>query len=105
MLTIRPTSEAAVFMTHKYTSDTNWVFRTSVFHTPRGYVIFAADPLGHGLSNGLHGYIGYMDKAAATSLSYFVSVRGSEQYHNLHAFLFGESMLCIFNRTPTHGPT
>ncbi|KAI3525103.1 hypothetical protein L1887_03775 [Cichorium endivia] len=85
--------KAAVFMTHGYTSDTSWVFQNiCIAYAKWGYAVFAADLLGHGLSDGLHGYIGDMDKAAATSLSYFVSVRGSEHYRNLPAFLLGESM-------------
>lgn len=54
--------------------------------------MFAADLIGHGRSEGLHGYIGDMDQAAATSLAYFVSVRKSEKYCDVPAFLFGESM-------------
>lgn len=54
--------------------------------------MFAADLLGHGRSDGIRGYIGDMDKAAAASLSYFAGVRRSEEYRELPAFLFGESM-------------
>ncbi|GKD54029.1 hypothetical protein Tco_1287416 [Tanacetum coccineum] len=32
-----------------------------------------------------------MDKAAATSSTYYVSVRKSEKYRNLRAFMFGKS--------------
>ncbi|KAI3712046.1 hypothetical protein L1987_70595 [Smallanthus sonchifolius] len=85
--------KAAVFMTHGYGSDSSWCFqKICIAYAKWGYAVFAADLIGHGRSEGLHGYIGDMDKAAATSLSYFVSVRRSEQYCNLPAFLFGESM-------------
>ncbi|KAI3803439.1 hypothetical protein L1987_31590 [Smallanthus sonchifolius] len=85
--------KAAVFMTHGYTSDSSWVFqRICIAYAKWGYAVFAADLVGHGRSDGLHGYIGDMDKAAATSLSYFLSVRRSEEYSTLPAFLFGESM-------------
>ncbi|KAJ0530516.1 putative 2-acylglycerol O-acyltransferase [Helianthus annuus] len=85
--------KATVFMTHGYTNDTSWVFqKICIEYAKWGYAVFAADLIGHGRSDGLHGYIGDMDKAAATSLSYFVSVRRSEEYRNMPAFLFGESM-------------
>ncbi|KAK9078283.1 hypothetical protein SSX86_002340 [Deinandra increscens subsp. villosa] len=83
----------AVFMTHGYTNDSSWVFQhICIQYAKWGYAVFAADLLGHGRSDGIHGYIGDMDKAAATSLSYFLSVRRSEEYRSLPAFLFGESM-------------
>ncbi|XP_071716527.1 caffeoylshikimate esterase-like [Rutidosis leptorrhynchoides] len=85
--------KATVFMTHGYTNDTSWAFqKICIAYASWGYAVFAADLIGHGLSDGLHGYIGDMDKAAATSLSYFISVRKSDHYSNLPAFLFGESM-------------
>lgn len=85
--------KATIFMTHGYGSDSNWCFqKICIAYAKWGYAVFAADLIGHGGSDGLHGYIGDMDKAAATSLSYFVSVRKSEEYKDLPAFLFGESM-------------
>ncbi|XP_021989259.1 caffeoylshikimate esterase [Helianthus annuus] len=85
--------KATVFMTHGYTSDTSWMFQNfCIAYAKWGYAVFAADLIGHGRSDGIHGYIGDMDKAAATSLLYFVDVRRSEEYRNMPAFLFGESM-------------
>nr|XP_043623192.1 caffeoylshikimate esterase-like [Erigeron canadensis] len=85
--------KGVAFMTHGYGSDSSWCFqKICIAYAQWGYAVFAADLIGHGSSEGLHGYIGDMDKAAATSLSYFVSVRRSEQYRDLPAFLFGESM-------------
>ncbi|KAF5808102.1 putative 2-acylglycerol O-acyltransferase [Helianthus annuus] len=85
--------KATVFMTHGYGSDTSWCFqKICIEYAKWGYAVFAADLLGHGRSDGLHGYLGDMDKVAATSLSYFLSVRQSETYCKLPAFLFGESM-------------
>ncbi|KAL8189294.1 hypothetical protein R6Q57_028860 [Mikania cordata] len=87
------TIKAVVFATHGYTSDSSWCFQNICIAYARwGYAVFAADLLGHGRSDGLHGYIGDMDKAAATSLSYFSAVRKNEQYCSLPAFLLGESM-------------
>ncbi|PWA67753.1 hypothetical protein CTI12_AA315120 [Artemisia annua] len=80
-------------MTHGYTADTSWSFQNiCIAYAKWGYAVYAADLIGHGRSDGLRGYIGDMDKAAATSLSYFVSVRKSEEYRDLPAFLLGESM-------------
>ncbi|KAJ0865545.1 putative 2-acylglycerol O-acyltransferase [Helianthus annuus] len=85
--------KATVFMTHGYGSDSSWCFqKICIAYAQWGYAVFAADLLGHGRSDGLQGYIGDMDKAAATSLSYFVSVRKSDEFAKLPAFLFGESM-------------
>lgn len=85
--------KATVFMTHGYGSDSGWLFqKICINYATWGYAVFAADLLGHGRSEGLHGYLGDVDKVAATSLSYFVSVRKSDEYKKLPAFLFGESM-------------
>lgn len=85
--------KGTLFMTHGYGSDTGWLFQKAcITFANWGYAVFAADLLGHGRSDGIRGYIGDMDKAAAASLSFFLSVRRSEQYRHLPAFLFGESM-------------
>ncbi|KAK1416809.1 hypothetical protein QVD17_25926 [Tagetes erecta] len=85
--------KATVFMTHGYTQDSSWCFQEiCIAYAKWGYAVFAADLIGHGRSDGLPGYIGNMDEAAANSLSYFIDVRRSEEYHTLPAFLLGESM-------------
>lgn len=85
--------KGTVFMTHGYGSDSGWLFqKICINFATWGYAVFAADLLGHGRSDGLHGYLGDMDKVAATSLSFFLSVRRSDAYRHLPAFLFGESM-------------
>ncbi|KAL8123023.1 hypothetical protein AgCh_011119 [Apium graveolens] len=85
--------KASVFMTHGYGSDSGWMFqKICISFATWGYAVFAADLIGHGRSEGLHGYLGDVDKVAATSLCYFVSVRKSEEFKDLPAFLFGESM-------------
>ncbi|GJW07543.1 caffeoylshikimate esterase-like protein [Tanacetum coccineum] len=64
--------KATVFMTHGFTNDTSWSFqKICIAYAKWGYAVYAADLIGHGRSDGLHGYIGDMEKAAATSLSYF----------------------------------
>ncbi|PWA67492.1 hypothetical protein CTI12_AA318200 [Artemisia annua] len=85
--------KATIFMTHGYTSNCSWSFQEiCIAYAKWGYAVYAADLIGHGDSNGIRGYMGDMNKAAATSLSYFVSVRKSEEYCDLPAYLFGESM-------------
>uniref|UniRef100_A0A5B7BXH0 Putative caffeoylshikimate esterase n=1 Tax=Davidia involucrata TaxID=16924 RepID=A0A5B7BXH0_DAVIN len=85
--------KATVHMTHGYGSDTGWLFQKICINFAKwGYAVFAADLLGHGRSDGLRCYLGDMEKVAATSLSFFLSVRNSEPYRHLPAFLFGESM-------------
>ncbi|GJZ33544.1 caffeoylshikimate esterase-like protein [Tanacetum coccineum] len=85
--------KATIFMTHGYTSNCSWSFQEiCIWYAKWGYAVYAADLIGHGDSDGVRGYMGDMNKAAATSLSYFVSVRQSEPYNTLPAFLFGESL-------------
>ncbi|KAJ0987983.1 hypothetical protein J5N97_006339 [Dioscorea zingiberensis] len=80
-----------VFMTHGYGSDTGWLFqKIAISYANWGYAVYCADVLGHGRSDGLRCYLGDMEKIAAASLSFFVSVR--RDHHSLPAFLFGESM-------------
>lgn len=98
--------KGAVFMTHGYGSDSSWLFQTAAISYARwGYAVFCADLLGHGRSDGLRGYLGDMEAAAAASLAFFLSVRASEDYAALPAFLFGESMggaatLLMYLRSP-----
>ncbi|GMP90851.1 hypothetical protein CsSME_00041803 [Camellia sinensis var. sinensis] len=85
--------KGTVFMTHGYGSDTGWLFqKICINYATWGYAVFAADLLGHGRSDGIRCYLGNLEQIAATSLSFFVSVRHSEEYKDLPAFLFGESM-------------
>lgn len=85
--------KGTVYMTHGYGSDSSWLFQqTCITFATWGYAVFTADLLGHGRSDGIPGYIGDMDKAAAASLSFFLNTRRSDQYRRLPAFLFGESM-------------
>ncbi|VFQ87360.1 unnamed protein product [Cuscuta campestris] len=85
--------KGTVFMTHGYGSDTGWCFQEiCINYASWGYAVFAADLLGHGRSDGIRCYMGEMEKVAAASLSFFRSVRCGEEYKDLPAFLFGESM-------------
>lgn len=85
--------KATVYMSHGYGSDTGWLFQKICIHYATwGYAVFAADLLGHGRSDGIRCYLGEMDKVAASSLSFFKSVRFSDEYKHMPAFLFGESM-------------
>ncbi|KAL2534148.1 Caffeoylshikimate esterase [Abeliophyllum distichum] len=85
--------KATVYMSHGYGSDTGWLFQKICIHYATwGYAVFAADLLGHGRSDGIRCYLGELDKVAASSLSFFKSVRFSNDYKHLPAFLFGESM-------------
>ncbi|KAK3026100.1 hypothetical protein RJ639_040772 [Escallonia herrerae] len=85
--------KGTVFMTHGYGSDSGWLFqRICIEFATWGYAVFAADLLGHGRSDGIRCYVGDMEKVASASLAYFVSVRRSDAYKHLPAFLFGESL-------------
>lgn len=85
--------KGTVYMTHGYGSDTAWLFqKICINYATWGYAVFAADLFGHGRSEGIRCYLGDMNKIAATSLYYFKTVRNSDEYKHLPAFLFGESM-------------
>lgn len=85
--------KGTVYMTHGYGSDTGWLFqKICISYATWGYAVFAADLFGHGRSEGVRCYLGNMNKIAATSLYYFKTVRNSDEYKHLPAFLFGESM-------------
>jgi len=87
--------KGSVYMTHGYGSDTGWLFqKICISFAQWGYAVFAADLLGHGRSEGLHGYLGDLEKVAASSVSFFKHTRYSSPYKDLPAFLFGESMGC-----------
>ncbi|OIT19174.1 PREDICTED: caffeoylshikimate esterase-like [Nicotiana attenuata] len=85
--------KGTVYMTHGYGSDTGWLFqKICINYATWGYAVFAADLLGHGRSDGIRCYMGDLEKTAAASLYFFKSVRNSDEYKHLPAFLFGESM-------------
>ncbi|XP_068647655.1 caffeoylshikimate esterase-like [Aristolochia californica] len=99
--------KGTVYMTHGYGSDTGWLFqKICIAYAQWGYAVYAADMLGHGRSEGLRCYLGDMEKIAATSLFFFLSVRKRESYAHLPAFLLGESaggaatMLMYFQSEP-----
>jgi caffeoylshikimate esterase len=98
--------KGAVFMTHGFGNDTSWLFQTVAIRFTRwGYAVFCADLLGHGRSDGIHGYVGDMESVARASLSFFISVRKDPVYASLPAFLLGESMagaatLLMYLRSP-----
>nr|UIP35226.1 caffeoyl shikimate esterase 1 [Leucojum aestivum] len=86
-------TKATVFMTHGYGSDTGWLFqKIAISFSSWGYAVHCADLLGHGRSDGIRCYLGDLNAVADASLSYFASVRRSEEYKELPAFLFGESL-------------
>ncbi|KAL8171714.1 hypothetical protein V2J09_023518 [Rumex salicifolius] len=86
--------KATVYMTHGYGSDTGWLFqKICITFATWGYAVYAADLLGHGRSDGIRCYLGRLEEQSApASLSFFSSVRTSDTYRDLPAFLFGESM-------------
>ncbi|OAY82918.1 Caffeoylshikimate esterase [Ananas comosus] len=98
--------KGCVFMSHGYGSDTGWLFQEiAINYATWGYAVYCADLLGHGRSDGLRCYLGDMEKVAAASLSFFLSVRADPAHAPLPAFLFGESMggaaaLLMYLRSP-----
>nr|WKA69987.1 caffeoylshikimate esterase [Crocosmia x crocosmiiflora] len=85
--------KALVFMTHGYGSDSGWLFqKIAIAFASWGYSVHCADLLGHGRSDGIHGYLGDLQAVAAASLSFFLSVIKNHHGDDLPAFLFGESL-------------
>eukprot|EP00249_Psilotum_nudum_P007421 c20549_g1_i1 orf=247-1266(+) len=85
--------KGVVCCTHGYGSDSGWMFqKIPMAFAQWGYGSFAADMLGHGRSDGLHGYIEDVEMVAAASLNFYQSVRDREEFKGLPKYLFGESM-------------
>lgn len=83
---------ALVFFTHGYASDSSWMFQSvPITFAQWGYAAFAADLLGHGLSDGLPGYVADVNTTAAAALCYYKSVRDRPENAQFRKFLFGES--------------
>ncbi|XP_047079416.1 caffeoylshikimate esterase-like [Lolium rigidum] len=98
--------KGVVFMTHGYGTDSSWLFQyIAISYAQWGYAVFCADVLGHGRSDGIHGYVGDMESVAKASLSFFLSIRKTAAYAPIPAFLLGESMggaatLLMYLRSP-----
>jgi acylglycerol lipase len=91
--------KALILMVHGYGNDSSWVFqRTAILFTEMGYAAFALDLPGHGLSEGLLGYIPSATDLVEDSAFWFNMVKSREEYRNLPRFLYGESLggaLCL----------
>ncbi|EFJ16244.1 hypothetical protein SELMODRAFT_155184 [Selaginella moellendorffii] len=84
---------ALIFLTHGYGSDSGWLFQSIAITLAQwGFAAYCADLLGHGRSDGLHGYVWDVDAFADANLRYFHSVRDKPEFSGLKKFLFGESM-------------
>lgn len=82
-----------VCCTHGYGSDSNWMFqKIPIAFAQWGYGAFGSDLLGHGRSDGIHGYVENAEKVAAAALCFYKSVRERPEYQGLPKYLFGESM-------------
>ncbi|KAH8942561.1 hypothetical protein BDL97_14G107700 [Sphagnum fallax] len=98
--------KGVVCLVHGYGSDTGWTFQNIAIELVQwGYTAYAADMLGHGRSDGIHGYVPNVDKVAASLLSYFKSVCNTEENKGLPSFLLGESMggmvaFCMYFQDP-----
>ncbi len=57
--------KGVVCLVHGYGSDTGWTFQNIAIELVQwGYAAYAADMLGHGRSDGIHGYIPNVDKVS-----------------------------------------
>lgn len=91
--------KALMLMVHGYGNDSSWVFqRTAILFTEMGYAAFAMDLYGHGLSEGLLGYIPSADDVVEDCRFWFKSIKSKPEYQGLPCFLYGESLggaLCL----------
>lgn len=87
-----------VCLVHGYTSDTGWMFQSICLEMVKwGYAAFAADMLGHGRSDGLHGYVPSVDKVHCTALTCIASHRIALHYTFLHQFAFKNCLLSVYS--------
>ncbi|KAK9150012.1 hypothetical protein Syun_008321 [Stephania yunnanensis] len=82
-----------ICMVHGYGNDISWTFQlTPVFLARMGFACFALDLQSHGQSQGLKGFVPNVDYVVDDCLSFFNSIKQRPEFHNLHSFLYGESM-------------
>ncbi|KDP29415.1 hypothetical protein JCGZ_18336 [Jatropha curcas] len=85
--------KGAVFFCHGYGDTCTFFFegiakRLAVC----GYIIYALDHPGFGLSEGLHGYIPSFDDLVDNVIEQYTKIKGSPELRGLPCFLFGQSM-------------
>lgn len=85
--------EALILMVHGYGNDSSWVFQnTAILFTQMGYAAFALDLPGHGLSEGLQGYVPDITLVVEACKIYFHRVKNTAEFQTLPRFLYGESL-------------
>lgn len=91
--------KALILMVHGYGNDSSWVFqRTAILFTEMGYGAFAMDLYGHGISEGLLGYVPSATHVVEDLAYWFNIVKSKDEYKRLPCFLYGESLggaLCL----------
>ncbi|EPS73059.1 hypothetical protein M569_01697, partial [Genlisea aurea] len=85
--------KALVFICHGY-GDTITFFLEGIARklASLGFVVFAMDYPGFGLSEGLHGYIPSFDTLVDDVVEHYSKVKENSHYQELPSFLFGQSM-------------
>ncbi|OMO73826.1 Alpha/beta hydrolase-1 [Corchorus olitorius] len=80
-----------VAMVHGYALDSTWLFELTAVAIARcGFLVFALDLQGHGLSDGFPGHIPNIKHVIEDCIQYFDSMR--HENPKLPAFLYGESL-------------
>ncbi|KAG6547962.1 hypothetical protein Mapa_010783 [Marchantia paleacea] len=85
--------KALICMVHGYGNNTSWTFQnTAILFTDMGYAACASDLEGHGLTEGLRGFLPDVQGAADDCLEFFHSVLDQEEFRGIPKFLYGESL-------------
>ncbi|XP_065870423.1 caffeoylshikimate esterase isoform X1 [Euphorbia lathyris] len=85
--------KGAVFFCHGYGDTCTFFFEGIARHiAASGYVVFALDHPGFGLSQGLHGYIPSFDELVDNVIEQYTKIKGRAQLKGLPCFILGQSM-------------
>lgn len=85
--------KALVFLCHGYAMESSISMKGTAHRLVKGgYGVYGIDYIGHGRSEGLHGYIPSFDRLVQDCSDHFTSVAEKEQNRGKQRFLMGESM-------------
>ncbi|CAO2816518.1 unnamed protein product [Amaranthus hypochondriacus] len=85
--------KALVFLCHGYAMESSISMQgTATRLVKAGYGVYGIDYIGHGKSDGLHGYVPSFDDLVQDCCDHFTNVCERKENKRKHRFLLGESM-------------
>eukprot|EP00271_Cylindrocystis_brebissonii_P015932 TRINITY_DN39012_c0_g1_i1.p1 TRINITY_DN39012_c0_g1~~TRINITY_DN39012_c0_g1_i1.p1 ORF type:complete len:376 (+),score=59.56 TRINITY_DN39012_c0_g1_i1:269-1396(+) len=84
---------ALILLLHGYAVECSIFWKATATRLAQdGYLVCGLDYEGHGLSEGLHGYLPSMDSVVGDCIAYSESIRGEEENRGLSCFMYAASM-------------